>query len=110
MSSAFLARDHGFNQDNKTLGLFSEDGTPIRRGFEYHLAGVEPAPVSLSKDQLPWYIAQLMQGKLVEINRLEDLQQALPLAGQRPGAAKCGRTRHDCEQRQNPEGARTPDG
>ena len=86
-----------FNVDRTTLGLFSKDGTQLRRGFEYHLAGVEPEPVSLSKDQLPWYIAQLMQGKLVVINRLEDLQQALPLAGQRPGAAKCGRTRHDSQ-------------
>jgi formate hydrogenlyase transcriptional activator len=41
--------------------------------FEYHLEGIEPAPVSLSKDQLPWYIAQLKQDKLVVLNRLEDL-------------------------------------
>ena len=62
-----------FNADRCTLGLFSEDGTQLRREFEYHLEGVEPAPVSLSKDQLPWYLSQLMQGKLVVINRLEDL-------------------------------------
>jgi PAS domain S-box-containing protein len=62
-----------FDADRCTLGLFSEDGTQLRREFDYHLEGVEPAPVSLSKDQLPWYLAQLAQGKLVVINRLEDL-------------------------------------
>jgi transcriptional regulator with GAF, ATPase, and Fis domain len=62
-----------FGADRCTLGLFSEDGAQLRRAFEYHLAGVEPGPVSLSKDQLPWYVSQLMQGKLVVINRLEDL-------------------------------------
>ena len=55
------------------MGLFSEDGAQLRRAFEYHLKGVEPGPVALSKDQLPWYVSQLMQGKLVVINRLEDL-------------------------------------
>jgi len=62
-----------FAADRCTLGLFSEDGAQLTRAFEYHLEGVEPAPVSLSKDQLPWYISQLIQGKLVVINRLEDL-------------------------------------
>ena len=40
---------------------------------------------------------------------MEDLQ-LLPVAGQRPGAAKCRRARHDCQQRQDPGGACTPDG
>ena len=62
-----------FDADRCTLGLFSEDGTQLQRKFDYHLEGVEPAPVSLSKDQLPWYLSQLEQGKLVVINRLEDL-------------------------------------
>jgi formate hydrogenlyase transcriptional activator len=62
-----------FDADRCTLGLFSEDRTQLISAFEYHLEGVEPAPVALSKDQLPWYISQLMQGKLVVINRLEDL-------------------------------------
>jgi formate hydrogenlyase transcriptional activator len=62
-----------FAADRCTLGLFSEDGTLLTRAFEYHREGVEPGPVALSKDQLPWYIAQLVQGKLVVINRLEDL-------------------------------------
>ena len=62
-----------FKADRCTLGLFSEDGAQLRRAFEYHLKGVEPGPVALSKDQLPWYVSQLMQGKLVVINQLEDL-------------------------------------
>ena len=62
-----------FAADRCTLGLFSEDGTLLTRAFEYHREGVEPAPVSLSKDQLPWYMAQLAQGKMVVVNRLEDL-------------------------------------
>ena len=62
-----------FAVDRCTLGLFSEDGTQLKRSFEYHLEEVEPGPVSISKDQLPWYIAQLAQGKLVVINRVEDL-------------------------------------
>ena len=62
-----------FDADRCSLGLFSEDRTQLRRAFEYHLEGVEPAPVSLSQDQLPWYITQLTHGKLVVMNRLEDL-------------------------------------
>jgi formate hydrogenlyase transcriptional activator len=62
-----------FDADRCTLGLFSEDGIQLRSAFEYHREGVEPAPVSLSKEQLPWYISQLMRGKFVVINRLEDL-------------------------------------
>jgi formate hydrogenlyase transcriptional activator len=62
-----------FDADRSTLGLFSEDGVQLRSAFEYHREGVEPAPVSLSKEQLPWYLSQLMQGNLVVINRLADL-------------------------------------
>jgi PAS domain S-box-containing protein len=62
-----------FDADRCTLGLFSEDGTQLTRAFEYHLEGVEPGPVALSKNQLPWYLSQLTQGKFVVINRLEDL-------------------------------------
>jgi transcriptional regulator with GAF, ATPase, and Fis domain len=62
-----------FDADGCTLGLFSEDGNLLTRAFEYHLEGAEPGPVSLSKDQLPWYVAQLAQGKMVVINRLGDL-------------------------------------
>jgi len=62
-----------FAADRCTLGLLSEDGTQLERAFEYHMEGVEPGPVSISMDQLPWYISQLVQGKLVVINGLEDL-------------------------------------
>ncbi|UCD82347.1 MAG: PAS domain-containing protein [Desulfobacterales bacterium] len=62
-----------FDADRCTLELFSEDRAQLRRAFEYHMAGVEPAPVFLSRDQLPWYLSHLMQGNLVVINRLEDL-------------------------------------
>ena len=62
-----------FAADRCTLGLFSEDGTQLMRAFEYHREGVEAAPVVLARDQLPWYMAQLAQGKMVVINRLEEL-------------------------------------
>jgi formate hydrogenlyase transcriptional activator len=62
-----------FDADRCTLGLLSEDRTQLRGAFEYRLEGVEPAPVSLSRDQLPWYMAQLAQGKSVVMKRLEDL-------------------------------------
>lgn len=62
-----------FDADRCTLGLFSEDRSQLVRAFEYHREGIEPAPVSLSGNQVPWYMAQLTQGKLVVIHRLEDL-------------------------------------
>jgi formate hydrogenlyase transcriptional activator len=62
-----------FAADRCTLGLFSEDGAQLTRAFEYHREGAEPGPDLISKDQLPWYMSQLMRGKLVVINRLEDL-------------------------------------
>jgi PAS domain S-box-containing protein len=62
-----------FDSDRCTIGLFSEDGTQLMSAFEYHREGVEPAPDSLAKDQMPWYLAQLTQGKPVVMNRLEDL-------------------------------------
>jgi formate hydrogenlyase transcriptional activator len=62
-----------FAADRCTLGLFSEDESQLTRAFEYHREGIEPGPAALSRDQLPWYIAQLSRGKFVVINRLEDL-------------------------------------
>ncbi|MEJ2170585.1 MAG: hypothetical protein P8X90_34250, partial [Desulfobacterales bacterium] len=62
-----------FAADRCTLGLFSEDGTQLTCAFEYHREGAEAGPDLILKDQLPWYMSQLMQGKLVVINRLEDL-------------------------------------
>jgi len=38
-----------FDADRCTIGLFSEDGTQLQSAFEYHLAGVEPAPDSISQ-------------------------------------------------------------
>jgi PAS domain S-box-containing protein len=62
-----------FDVDRCTIGLFSEDGTQLLRGFEYHSAEAEPAPESMSKEQMPWYIGQLIQGKPVLMSRVEDL-------------------------------------
>jgi len=62
-----------FAADRCTLGLFLDDGAQLKRAFEYYVEGVEAGPVSISKDQLPWYLAQLAQGKMVVFNRLEDL-------------------------------------
>ena len=62
-----------FDVDRCTLGIFSEDGTQLQPAFEYYLKGVEPAPVSISKEKFSWYVSQLMEAKLVVINRLEDM-------------------------------------
>jgi two-component system sensor kinase FixL len=62
-----------FDADRCTLGLFSEDGTQLMSTFEYHSAEAEPAPESLSKEQMPWYIDQLIRGNPVVMNRVEDL-------------------------------------
>jgi transcriptional regulator with GAF, ATPase, and Fis domain len=55
------------------MGLFSEDGTRLARVFEYVSAGAEPALESTSKEQMPWYMEQLIQGNPVVFNRVEDL-------------------------------------
>ena len=62
-----------FYADRCSMGLFSEDGTRLARVFEYVSAGAEPAPESISKEQMPWYLEQLIQGNPVVVNRLEDL-------------------------------------
>jgi formate hydrogenlyase transcriptional activator len=62
-----------FNADRCTIGIFSEDGTRLSRIFEYVSEGAEPAPAFLSKEQMPWYIDQLIRGNPVVMNRLEDL-------------------------------------
>jgi PAS domain S-box-containing protein len=62
-----------FDADRCTIGLFSEDGTHLLRAFEYHAAAAEAAPESISKEQMPWYVEQLIWGKSVVINRVEDL-------------------------------------
>jgi formate hydrogenlyase transcriptional activator len=62
-----------FNVDRCTIGLFSEEGTRLVRLFEYLSPGAEAAPESISKEQMPWYIEQLLQGNPVVFSRLEDL-------------------------------------
>jgi formate hydrogenlyase transcriptional activator len=62
-----------FNVDRCTIGLFSEDRTLLSRVYEYLSPGAEPAPESISKEQMPWYLEQLIQGNPVVVNRLEDL-------------------------------------
>ena len=62
-----------FDADRCSIGLFSKDGTQLTRAFEYHSAEAEPVPESLSKEQMPWYLEQLIRGSPVVMNRIEDL-------------------------------------
>ena len=62
-----------FDADRCSIGLFSEDRTHLTLAFDHHAAGAGPGPGSISKDQMPWYLEQLIQGKPVVVNRLEDL-------------------------------------
>ena len=62
-----------FDADRCTIGLFSEDRTLLERVFEYHSSDSKPAVESISKEQMPWYIGQLLCGNPVVINRVEDL-------------------------------------
>ena len=62
-----------FKADRCTIGLFSKDRTLLARIFEYVSPGTEPAPENLSRDQMPWYLEQLIQGNPVVFSRVEDL-------------------------------------
>jgi len=62
-----------FDADRCTIGLFSEDRTRLARVFEYLSPGAELAPEFISREQMPWYLEQMIQGKPVVVNRLEDL-------------------------------------
>jgi PAS domain S-box-containing protein len=62
-----------FDADRCTIGLFSEDGTQLVRAFEYRSAGAQPGPESIRKEQMLWYIEQLIRGNLVVMNRLAEL-------------------------------------
>jgi formate hydrogenlyase transcriptional activator len=62
-----------FDADRCTIGLFSEDRTRLARAFEYLSPGAELAPEFISREQMPWYLEQMIQGKPVVVNRLEDL-------------------------------------
>ena len=61
-----------FDADRCSIGLFSEDRTQLALAFEYRRADAEPAPGSLSKEQMPWYIKQFIEGKSVVMNRVAD--------------------------------------
>ncbi len=74
--TAWLKRITEFFQvDRTTLGLFSEDRTLLVTNFDYHLEGVEAAPGSLSKEQAPWYLDQLIRGDGVVIEKAGDLPE-----------------------------------
>ena len=62
-----------FDADRCSIGLFSEDGNQLALAFEYHSSEAEPGPKSMSKEQFPWYMEQLIRGNPVVINRVEDL-------------------------------------
>ncbi len=62
-----------FDADRCSIELFSKDRTHLVLAFEYRSAEAEPAPESMSKEQMPWYLGQLIRGKPVVINRVEDL-------------------------------------
>jgi formate hydrogenlyase transcriptional activator len=62
-----------FDVDRCTIGIFSEDGNRLVRVFEYLSPGAESAPEAISREQMPWYLEQLIQGKPVVMNQLEDL-------------------------------------
>jgi formate hydrogenlyase transcriptional activator len=64
-----------FNVDRCTIGFFSGDGTRLERIYEYLSPGAEPAPESISREQMPWYIGQLLQGNPTVFSRLEDLPE-----------------------------------
>jgi PAS domain S-box-containing protein len=62
-----------FDVDRCSIGLFSADGGRLALAFEYHAEDTEPAPESISKQQMPWYLDQLLQGNAVVINQVGDL-------------------------------------
>jgi formate hydrogenlyase transcriptional activator len=77
--TAWLKRISEFFQvDRTSLGLFSEDGAHLKRALEYRLEGVDPAPISLSRDQAPWYLEQMMRGNPVVIERADNLPEEAP--------------------------------
>lgn len=62
-----------FEADRCSLGLFSEDATRLVRFLEYHFPGAQPAAEYVSKEQMPWYFEQLLQGNPVVMNGIKDL-------------------------------------
>jgi formate hydrogenlyase transcriptional activator len=64
-----------FRVDRSSLGLFSKDGNRLDLIYEYHGVGIEPAPVSLSNEQAPWYLERLNRGHPVVVGREDDLPE-----------------------------------
>ena len=62
-----------FDADRCSIGLFSDNGTKLTPAFEYYSAETDRAPESMSKEQMPWYMEQLIRGNPVVITRQEDL-------------------------------------
>jgi signal transduction histidine kinase len=62
-----------FDADRCSIVLFSEDGTQLVRALEYHSAEADPADESMSREQMPWYMEQLIQGNPVMMTRVQDL-------------------------------------
>ena len=59
--------------DRCSIGLFSNDTIRLVFTFEYYTAQTETAPESIMKEQVPWYMEQLMAGKPVIMSRVADL-------------------------------------
>ncbi|MCJ7640684.1 MAG: hypothetical protein MUO29_02200, partial [Desulfobacterales bacterium] len=51
-----------FDADRCSIGLFADDGARLVRVFEYHSPEAQPAAESTSKEQMPWYVEQLLRG------------------------------------------------
>ena len=62
-----------FAVDRCTIGIVSEDWTRTARAFQYCVEGVESGVASLSKEEVPWYLEQVIRGQPVVMNRVEDL-------------------------------------
>jgi PAS domain S-box-containing protein len=61
-----------FDADQCSIGS-SDDRAQLGFTFEYRLAETEPGLEFLSKEQRSWYMEQLIRGKPVVMNRVEDL-------------------------------------
>ena len=64
-----------FNVDKSILRLLSMDGTSLGRVFEYCRKGFKPSPASMSRNNLPWYVARLAKGEPMVIETLDDFPE-----------------------------------
>ncbi len=62
-----------FQVDRCTIGLFSNESNRLSTTYNYQVSGADSPPPSATTEQLPWYFGQLIAGKDVIINRVEDL-------------------------------------